>query len=67
VDDHVGVLVSAAVLLSALHCGEPAPQVLYHNKLESLDGLLTRDVSWPSALCESDWSCVSRDALHYLR
>jgi hypothetical protein len=43
VDDQVGVLVSAALLLSALQCGGPAPQVLYHNKLESLDGLLTRD------------------------
>jgi len=31
-----------AFSLSALHCSG-APQVLYHNKLESLDGLLTRD------------------------
>jgi hypothetical protein len=31
-----------AFALSALHCSG-APQVLYHNKLESLDGLLTRD------------------------
>ena len=31
-----------AFSLSALHCSG-APQVLYHNKLESLEGLLTRD------------------------
>ena len=42
-DNRLGVLVSAALLLSALQCGGPAPQVLYHNKLQSLDGLLTRD------------------------
>jgi len=44
VDHHVGVVVAAALSLSALHCSGPlsAPQVLYQNKLESLDGLLTR-------------------------
>ena len=43
-DHHVGVVVAAALSLSALHCSGPlsAPQVLYQNKLESLDGLLTR-------------------------
>lgn len=38
----VSVRVGLALSLSALQCSG-APQVLYHNELKSLDGLLTRD------------------------
>lgn len=39
------LLVGLALTLSALHCSgaRSAPHVLYHNPLESLDGLLTRE------------------------
>ena len=40
--DRLSLLLGIALSLSALRCSG-APQVLYQNKLESLDGLLTRD------------------------
>jgi len=43
--DRVPLHVGLAISLSALQCSGAmsAPQVLYHNQLESLDGLLTTD------------------------